>query len=99
MCSRAGEPLHTMVRMDLGLRDRVAIVTGSSRGLGKAAAVALAQEGAWVVLNGRTEQSLNDTAVEIRSAGGIVEPVAADVTSENGCQRLVDSAMRAFGKV
>src|SRR2546430_16971119 len=85
--------------MDLGLRDRVAIVTGSSRGLGKAAATALAHEGARVVLNGRTEQSLHDTTDEIRAAGGVVEPVVADVSTEAGCQQLGDSATRAFGPV
>jgi 3-oxoacyl-[acyl-carrier protein] reductase len=85
--------------MDLGLRNRVAIVTGSSRGLGKAAATALAHEGARVVLNGRTQQTLQDTADEIRSAGGVVEAVAADVTTEAGCQALVDATLRAFGQV
>jgi 3-oxoacyl-[acyl-carrier protein] reductase len=85
--------------MDLGLRNRVAIVTGSSRGLGKAAAMALAHEGTRVVLNGRTEQTLKDTADEIRATGGVVEAVAADVTTEAGCQRLVDAALHAFGQV
>ena len=87
------------MRMDLGLRNRVAIVTGSSRGLGKATAVALAQEGARVVLNARTESSLQAAAEEIRSAGGTVEPIAADVTTESGCADLVDGAIRAFGQV
>ena len=85
--------------MDLGLRNRVAIVTGSSRGLGKATAMALAQEGARVVLNARTESSLQAAAEEIRSAGGTVEPIAADVTTESGCADLVDGAIRAFGPV
>ncbi len=85
--------------MDLGLRDRVAIVTGSSRGLGKAAASALAQEGARVILNGRTEATLQATTDELRSRGGTVAPVVADVTTEAGCQRLVDEAIRAFGRV
>ena len=85
--------------MDLGLRNRVAIVTGSSRGLGKATATALAGEGARVVLNARTESSLRATAQELRAAGGSVEPVAADVTTESGCSLLVDAAMRRFGQV
>jgi 3-oxoacyl-[acyl-carrier protein] reductase len=85
--------------MDLGLRDKVAIVTGSSRGLGKAAAAALAAEGACVVLNGRTESALLETAEELRAAGGSVHAVVADVCSEAGCAQLVDQALKAFGRV
>src|SRR4051812_34301186 len=85
--------------MDFGLKDRVAIVTGSSRGLGRAAAVALAREGARVVLNGRSSESLEASVEEIRAEGGAVEPVLADVSTDQGCQTLVDGAMRAFGQV
>jgi 3-oxoacyl-[acyl-carrier protein] reductase len=85
--------------MDLGLRDKVAIITGSSRGLGKASAVALAREGARVVLNGRTEDTLNQAAEEIRAAGGTATAVVADVATEDGCQKLVDEALSAFGQV
>ncbi len=77
----------------------MAIVTGSSRGLGKATATALAVEGARVVLNGRTESALQAAAEELRAAGGSVEPVAADVTTESGCRELFDAAIRAFGQV
>ena len=85
--------------MDLGLHDKVAIVTGSSRGLGKASAVALAAEGARVVLNGRTAASVEETAGELRSTGATVESVVADVSTEAGCNALVDRAMTAFGRV
>ena len=85
--------------MELGLKDRVAIVTGSSRGLGKASAVALAREGARVVVNGRTEDSLNATAAEIRAEGGTVLPVVADVSTDTGCQALYDAAVQGFGQV
>ena len=85
--------------MDLGLANRVAIVTGSSRGLGKAAATALAAEGAHVVLNGRTERTLQETADQLRAAGGIVEPVVADVTTLEGCNELVARSFSRFGNV
>jgi 3-oxoacyl-[acyl-carrier protein] reductase len=85
--------------MDLGLQGRVAVVTGSSRGLGKAAASALAAEGARVVINGRSEDSLRATADELRSAGGTVESVAADVSTEEGCTTLVNRALNAFGQI
>jgi 3-oxoacyl-[acyl-carrier protein] reductase len=85
--------------MDLGLRGKVAIVTGSSRGLGKAAASALIAEGANVVLNGRTQQTLDETAAELRAGGGTVEAVAADVSGEDGCATLVEQAVARFGRV
>jgi len=85
--------------MDLGLRNRVAIVTGSSRGLGKSAALALAAEGAKVVINGRTSATLEETAQEIRSKAGTVEAVVADVSTVAGCELLVDKATQAFGAV
>jgi 3-oxoacyl-[acyl-carrier protein] reductase len=61
--------------------------------------VALAAEGARVVLNGRTESSLQATVGEIRAAGGVVEPVVADVSADAGCHTLVDRANQAFGQV
>jgi 3-oxoacyl-[acyl-carrier protein] reductase len=85
--------------MDLGLGDKVAIVTGSSRGLGKASAAALAAEGARVVLNGRTASTLEDTAAELRSQGATVQAVVADVSTAQGCAELVGRAQSAFGQV
>jgi 3-oxoacyl-[acyl-carrier protein] reductase len=85
--------------MDLGLGEKVAIVTGSSRGLGKAAAAALAAEGCRVVLNGRTRETLEQTKSEIQANGGTVEAVAADVTAEEGCAQLFNQAVEAFGRV
>jgi 3-oxoacyl-[acyl-carrier protein] reductase len=85
--------------MDLGLTNKVAVITGSSRGLGKAAAASLASEGARVVLNGRTEQTLTEAANDIRASGGVVAAVQADVATEVGCHSLVDGAMAAFGQI
>src|SRR5690349_15030990 len=85
--------------MDLGLQDKVAIVTGSSRGIGKATAVALASEGARVVLNGRTRSTLDEAANALRATGATVETVAADVTTEAGCNTLVEQAINKFGQV
>jgi 3-oxoacyl-[acyl-carrier protein] reductase len=85
--------------MDLGLRGKVAIVSGSSRGIGKATAAALAAEGASVVLNGRTADTLEATASELRQGGATVEAVQADVMRAEGCQQLVDHALGRFGRV
>lgn len=71
--------------MDLGLAGRKAIVCASSRGLGKACAVALAREGVELVVNARHLETLEATADEIHNATGVsVALVAADITTEEG---------------
>jgi 3-oxoacyl-[acyl-carrier protein] reductase len=85
--------------MDLGLRDRVAIVTGSSRGIGRAIATSLASEGASLVLNARGGETLRQTDQELRGGGATTLPVAADVSTEGGCRQLVDAALDRFGKI
>ena len=86
--------------MDLGLKDKVAIVTGSSRGLGLASAKALAAEGCHVTLCGRTEATLLAAAREVASiAGGDdrVLAVRADLTQAEGVQRVIDDTVQRFG--
>jgi 3-oxoacyl-[acyl-carrier protein] reductase len=86
--------------MDLDLTDRIAIVTGSSRGLGLATARALAAEGCRLCLCARTEERLQDAATEVRTAAGDnsrVLPVVADVTTAEGAQQVVDRTVEAFG--
>jgi len=86
--------------MDLGLRDKVAIITGSSRGLGLASAKALAAEGCQITLCGRTETTLLGAAREVASiAGGDdrVLAVRADLTQAVGVQRVIDDTVQRFG--
>ncbi|MSO82649.1 MAG: SDR family oxidoreductase [Acidobacteria bacterium] len=86
--------------MDLGLTDRVAIVTGSSRGLGLATARALATEGCRVCVCARGEGRLLEAAKEVAAAagdGGRVLPVVADVTKADGVQAVIDRTVAAFG--
>ena len=85
--------------MELGLAGRVAIITGSSRGLGKATALALAAEGAFVSICARGEQALNAARAEIEAAGGKVAATTADVATAEGCSAVFDATMNAFGKV
>lgn len=86
--------------MDLGLRDRVAIVAASSRGLGRAAAEALAAEGARLVVCSRSESDINAARNEIqRRYGTEVIGRVADVCNESAVQALVKTAMSAFGRV
>ncbi|MBM4229258.1 MAG: glucose 1-dehydrogenase [Gammaproteobacteria bacterium] len=85
----------------LGLSGRVAIVSGSSRGIGLAIAKRLAEHGAAVVLNGlRDEGSLRDRADEISKAYAVrVIPVIADVSTDAGAQSLVRSAYSEFRRL
>jgi 3-oxoacyl-[acyl-carrier protein] reductase len=86
--------------MDLGLKGKVAVVAGSSAGLGRAIAEMLAAEGARVVINSRSSERLatvKDAIVE--STGAEVEAVACDLTEPGGAQRLIEAAVQAFGQV
>ena len=86
--------------MDLGLRNRVAIVGASSRGLGKACALEVAREGATVVVCARDAERLAATADEIQAASGVgVLPIAADLTDAAQIEHLVDEVLRRFGRV
>jgi 3-oxoacyl-[acyl-carrier protein] reductase len=86
--------------MDLGLKDRVAIVAASSQGLGKAVAMGLAREGAKLALCARTEKTVSATADEIRRAAGVevlARPV--DVTVEEQVHRFVAETLQRFGRL
>jgi 3-oxoacyl-[acyl-carrier protein] reductase len=86
--------------MDLGLKDRVAIVAASSQGLGKACALELAREGARVIICARKEAQLAATADEIREATGAkVVGIRADLTDADQIQHLADEALRHFGRI
>jgi NAD(P)-dependent dehydrogenase (short-subunit alcohol dehydrogenase family) len=78
---------------------RVAIVTGSTGGIGRAAAVAFAREGARVVVTGRREPEGEETVRLARVAGGEAVYVQADVTSEADVAALVDRAVATYGRI
>lgn len=78
--------------MDLGLAGRTAIVCASSRGLGRACAEALAQEGVNLVINGRDADRLRATAAKLEeTARGTVTAVAADITTREGQAKLLEA--------
>lgn len=88
--------------MDLHLRDNVAIITGSSKGLGLASARALVAEGARVTLCARGAEALAAAAAELRSLAGredAVLAVQADVSKPEEVDRLVAESMRTFGRL
>lgn len=85
--------------MSLGLKDKTAIVTGGSKGIGKAIAVAFAKEGTNVVICGRGEGALRETAAEIERLGGNVLAVQADLTKQSDVEHLVSSAIDRFKSI
>ena len=85
--------------MDLGLKDRVAIVTGSSRGIGRSIAMGLADEGCKMVICARGEEKLEETAKEIQDKGVEVVSVTADIVKEEGAKKVVDHALRSFNRI
>ena len=86
--------------MDLGLKDRVALVAASSTGLGKAVALGLAREGAKLALCARTEPALAATAAEIRSQTGVeVLARAIDVTSHSQVRAFVAEIAAHYGRL
>jgi 3-oxoacyl-[acyl-carrier protein] reductase len=89
--------------VDLQLTDKVAVITGSSRGLGLASALALAAEGCRVTLCGRTASTLREADERVvKAAGGDgrrVLAVAADVSTADGIGRVIDQTAAAFGGI
>ncbi|WP_299332405.1 SDR family NAD(P)-dependent oxidoreductase [Haloplanus sp.] len=83
--------------MDLELDGNVALVTGSSRGFGKACARTLAAAGARVVCNGRDEDRLAETVAELDDGAGNVVGVAADLTDPDAVTALVGETVDTFG--
>jgi NAD(P)-dependent dehydrogenase (short-subunit alcohol dehydrogenase family) len=78
--------------MDLGLNGKRALITGSTAGIGFATAEALAEEGAHVIINGRTQRRVDEALVRLGSiSNGRIEGVAADVSGAEGCARVIDA--------
>jgi len=80
-------------------KDKVAIVTGSSQGIGKQIALELCKKGAIVIINGRTEKKLNATKERLQKAGFDVFAIACDVGIFSDCEKMVKEVVNKFGRI
>jgi NAD(P)-dependent dehydrogenase (short-subunit alcohol dehydrogenase family) len=85
--------------MRFNLQEKVALVTGGSRGIGRAIALALAEQGVNIALCGRTSETLEQVAQEIRAHGAQAWPIVADVSRLADIQQFVSEAAAAAGRV
>src|SRR5580765_8849923 len=81
------------------LSDRIAVITGASKGIGRVLAQQFAREGARVVCAARSQDLVNETVAMIRSSGGQAVAVVADAAREEGAQAIVEAGRQAFGGV
>ena len=86
--------------MDLGIKDKVALVAASSQGLGKAAAMSLAKEGVNLAICSRNEKSIHATAEEIAHVTGVeVLPIPADVSNAKDIERVLQATIQEYGTI
>ena len=83
--------------MDLGLKGKIAVITGGTDGIGKAAALIFAKEGAKVAICARTQANLDKTAAEIKALGAEVLAVSADISKPADIERFMDAVVKQFG--
>src|SRR5260221_11491871 len=81
------------------LAGKIVLVTGASRGLGRAMAAAMADAGGHVVLNGRDRTTLDGVASPLRDVGGSIEVAASDVTDEDAVAAAIDGIVARHGRL
>jgi NAD(P)-dependent dehydrogenase (short-subunit alcohol dehydrogenase family) len=86
-------------KMKKRLKEKVAIVTGASRGIGKAISLALAKEAATVILAARAIDKLKETAEQVTAAGGKAHIIPTELTDEQSIKNLVGATAERFGRL
>ncbi len=81
------------------LKDKVALITGGSLGLGKATAFLFAKEGAKVVITGRTEKTLKEAVEQAKNEGIHLDYLKSDVAKEEDCKEAVDYTVKKYGRI
>lgn len=84
---------------DLRLKGKVAIITGAGSGIGRAAAIAFAKEGAKIVIAGRRLEPLNETVRLVKEVDGEALPVMADVSKAQDAEKIVAESVKTFGRL
>src|SRR5271170_5356788 len=92
-------PPERSTKLGVDLHDQVALVTGASRGIGKAIALALAEAGAKVACIARNREKLAETVAEIQAAGGTAEAFECDVTSSESVTNVVEAVLEKWQKL
>ena len=92
-------PEQVSAPMTVNLSGQTALVTGASRGIGRAIALALGASGAQVACVARSVDKLTETVEAIRAAGGTAEMFACDVTNSESVEKAVDAVVEKFGKL
>jgi len=83
----------------MSLKDKVAIVTGSGRGIGRATALALSREGMKIVVNSRTQQEIQETVRIVERIGGISIAIRADISIPEQVTTLLQGTLERFGRI
>ena len=83
----------------MNIKDKVAVITGSGRGIGRALAIEFARNGASVVCCARTEEDINETASLIKKEGGVCLSIQTDVSDKHQVKNLVDRTIEQFGRI